>query len=221
VCQEKNPNGRILGLCWPAFSAINTHSVNRQEWDAGRVQRALACLEETARSTQNLMPAMPEAVKAYATIGEICGTLTKVFGWYTDPSVAVVSGKQGSGLPGVQAAQEALPMRILVAKPSGSFGMLIANKKSRHSTPLSGRSSQWRRLWLANPTSRFARSRPRNGSAGAPSVGATMSPRHTWRGPRPCWPWPRAARARKPRAVRAGGVERPFGSWCAGASALG
>jgi methylmalonyl-CoA mutase C-terminal domain/subunit len=63
------------------------------------------------------MPAMVEAVKAYATIGEICKTLTTVFGLYTDPAVSVVSGNQSSGLHKVQAQTDGAKIRILVAKP--------------------------------------------------------------------------------------------------------
>jgi methylmalonyl-CoA mutase N-terminal domain/subunit len=82
-----------------------------------QVARVLAHLAEAARSQDNIMPAMCEAVKAYATIGEICATLTQVFGLYTDPSVSVVSGAQGSGLEPLPATPQGPPLRILVAKP--------------------------------------------------------------------------------------------------------
>jgi methylmalonyl-CoA mutase cobalamin-binding domain/chain len=81
------------------------------------VESALARLANVARGQENIMPAMLEAVKAYATIGEICATLTQVFGLYTDPSVSVVSGMQGSGVESIQPSQAGPPMRILVAKP--------------------------------------------------------------------------------------------------------
>lgn len=90
----------------------------RQERDAGRVQYTLQRLEEVARSTENIMPAMLEAVQAYATIGEICQTLTKVFGLYTDPAVSVLSGKQSSGLSAQLTSQDSdKTIRILIAKP--------------------------------------------------------------------------------------------------------
>jgi len=89
----------------------------RHERDASRAQQALQRLEAVARSTANIMPAMLEAVQAYATIGEICATLTHVFGLYTDPAVSVISGKQGSGLAGAQPHPAGPPSRILVAKP--------------------------------------------------------------------------------------------------------
>ncbi len=89
----------------------------RQERDAGWVQQTLRRLEAVARSSENVMPAMLEAVQAYATIGEICDTFTNVFGLYTDPAVSVISGKPGSGLTSVQQQSAGPPIRILVAKP--------------------------------------------------------------------------------------------------------
>ena len=43
--------------------------------------------EETARSEQNLMAAVLEAVKAYATVGEISDALRRVFGEYQESVV--------------------------------------------------------------------------------------------------------------------------------------
>ena len=48
--------------------------------DHARVQAALANIEKAARSTDNLMPHIVEAVSARTTIGEICATLANVFG---------------------------------------------------------------------------------------------------------------------------------------------
>ena len=39
-------------------------------------------LKETAQSDANLLPPIIEAVKAYATLGEICDVLREVFGEY-------------------------------------------------------------------------------------------------------------------------------------------
>lgn len=89
----------------------------RRERDARRVAAALKQLAAAAQSDINIMPAMVEAVKAYATIGEICKTLTDVFGLYTDPAVSVVSGKQSSGLQNTQVQANGPKVRILVAKP--------------------------------------------------------------------------------------------------------
>ncbi len=52
----------------------------KAERDAAAVRRALAELEEAARSTENLMPFIIRAVEAYATLGEISDCLRRVFG---------------------------------------------------------------------------------------------------------------------------------------------
>lgn len=60
---------------------------HRRERDAARVQATLAALKEAARGTGNLMPPITECVRAYATLGEICGALREVFGEYQAPTV--------------------------------------------------------------------------------------------------------------------------------------
>lgn len=59
----------------------------RMERDNLRVEAALSALERAARGSENMMPFILEAVKAYATLGETCGVLRKVFGEYKDPIV--------------------------------------------------------------------------------------------------------------------------------------
>jgi len=49
------------------------------------VDQALTALTAAARGNDNLMPPIIEAVKAYATLGEICDTLRGVFGEYEAP----------------------------------------------------------------------------------------------------------------------------------------
>jgi methylmalonyl-CoA mutase N-terminal domain/subunit len=56
----------------------------RRGRDAGRVTAALTDVTEAARGTANLMPAILEAVRCYASIGEICGALRAVFGEYQE-----------------------------------------------------------------------------------------------------------------------------------------
>ncbi len=57
--------------------------------DSARVTNVLSRVEEAARDpSAPLMPLFIEAVEAYATIGEICGVLRKVFGEY-EPAVTV------------------------------------------------------------------------------------------------------------------------------------
>jgi methylmalonyl-CoA mutase N-terminal domain/subunit len=50
--------------------------------DSQAVGEALAAVREAARGTDNLMPPLISAVKAYATLGEICQVLREVFGEY-------------------------------------------------------------------------------------------------------------------------------------------
>jgi methylmalonyl-CoA mutase N-terminal domain/subunit len=59
----------------------------RRDRDGDAVERALARLRRAAGGSENLMPHILEAVKTYATIGEICDTLRSVFGVYKPPAV--------------------------------------------------------------------------------------------------------------------------------------
>jgi methylmalonyl-CoA mutase N-terminal domain/subunit len=54
----------------------------RDERDDATVQKALESLRTAAEGDANVMPAIIEAVHAYATLGEICGTMRGVFGEY-------------------------------------------------------------------------------------------------------------------------------------------
>ena len=55
--------------------------------DKEAVAVALKGVEETARGTENLMPRIIEAVRMYATLGEISDAMRKVFGEYRPPIV--------------------------------------------------------------------------------------------------------------------------------------
>jgi len=55
--------------------------------DAGEVERCMAKLEAAATGGENLMPHILDAVKAYATVGEICSRLKRVFGEYREQPV--------------------------------------------------------------------------------------------------------------------------------------
>ena len=50
--------------------------------DKGKVEQVLSKLEKTAFGEENLMPFIVEAVKAYATLGEISNVFREVFGIY-------------------------------------------------------------------------------------------------------------------------------------------
>jgi methylmalonyl-CoA mutase N-terminal domain/subunit len=56
----------------------------KAERDNKAVQAALAKVEAAARGTDNMMPPVLEAVKAYATLGEICDVFRKVWGAYRE-----------------------------------------------------------------------------------------------------------------------------------------
>jgi methylmalonyl-CoA mutase N-terminal domain/subunit len=57
----------------------------RRERDGAAVQAALARLSDEARGSANLMPPILEAVKAYATLGEMCQAMKRVFGEHKEP----------------------------------------------------------------------------------------------------------------------------------------
>ncbi len=59
----------------------------REERDNSKVGQALERVGSTARSHENVMPAMIEAARAYATLGEISDALRAVFGEYREPGV--------------------------------------------------------------------------------------------------------------------------------------
>ena len=50
--------------------------------DQGQVDRLLAAVKATARGRDNLLGPIREALRAYATIGEVCTVLREVFGEY-------------------------------------------------------------------------------------------------------------------------------------------
>jgi methylmalonyl-CoA mutase N-terminal domain/subunit len=54
--------------------------------DAGAVANVLEKLKKSAQANENLMPATVEAVKAYATVEEICTALRDVYGIYEEPA---------------------------------------------------------------------------------------------------------------------------------------
>jgi methylmalonyl-CoA mutase N-terminal domain/subunit len=56
----------------------------RRRRDAGRVERALAALQDGAAGTANTMPLIIDAVRAHATVGEMCGALRAVWGEYVE-----------------------------------------------------------------------------------------------------------------------------------------
>ncbi len=56
----------------------------RQRRDGVAVERALERIRSAAAADENLMPAILDAVRAYATLGEMCDVLRGVFGTYQE-----------------------------------------------------------------------------------------------------------------------------------------
>ncbi len=59
----------------------------RAERDQAQVDSHLAQLKTAASTSENLMPYILDAVKAYASVGEIMGTLREIWGEYHDPCI--------------------------------------------------------------------------------------------------------------------------------------
>jgi len=59
----------------------------RAERSREEVQRRLRALRKAAQGSENLMPYIYEAVKAYATLGEICDAMQEVFGTYEEVAI--------------------------------------------------------------------------------------------------------------------------------------
>ena len=58
----------------------------RAQRDSGAVANALEKLQRAAQGGENTMPATIEAVRSYATLGEICSALRDVYGVYEEPA---------------------------------------------------------------------------------------------------------------------------------------
>jgi methylmalonyl-CoA mutase N-terminal domain/subunit len=59
----------------------------RAERSNDEVERRLVALRKAAAGEENLMPLLYEAVKAYATLGEICDAMREVFGIYEEVAI--------------------------------------------------------------------------------------------------------------------------------------
>src|SRR5205085_4769504 len=71
--------------------SVRNHQVERLEQtraqrDSGAVANALAKLKSAAQKHENTMAAIIDAVRAYATLGEICSALRDVYGVYEEPA---------------------------------------------------------------------------------------------------------------------------------------
>jgi methylmalonyl-CoA mutase N-terminal domain/subunit len=66
---------------------VDRLEMTRARRDAGAVARSLDSVRRAAQRSENTMPATIEAVRAYATLGEICSALRDVYGVYEEPAI--------------------------------------------------------------------------------------------------------------------------------------
>jgi methylmalonyl-CoA mutase N-terminal domain/subunit len=66
--------------------AVRLRKLRAERSDA-EVKRRLDGLRKAAAGTANLMPHIYDAVKAYATLGEICDAMREVFGIYEEVAI--------------------------------------------------------------------------------------------------------------------------------------
>ena len=59
----------------------------RAERSQAEVDRRLSALRNAAKGTDNLMPFIFDAVKSYATLGEICDAMRDIFGTYEEVAI--------------------------------------------------------------------------------------------------------------------------------------
>lgn len=70
---------------------VHQHQIDRLDAvkarrDGGAVANALEKVRRAAQHNENTMPATIEAVRAYATLGEICDALRDIYGLYEEPA---------------------------------------------------------------------------------------------------------------------------------------
>ncbi|MFC2035331.1 methylmalonyl-CoA mutase family protein [Chloroflexota bacterium] len=88
--EDEDVNSRIV-LHEQDTKSVNDHVARlkkvKAERDNSEVERLLAKLSQQAKGSENLMPCLIEAAKAYASIGEITNTLKGVWGQYEEPVI--------------------------------------------------------------------------------------------------------------------------------------
>jgi len=90
VDEKKQDEEIVLTKIDPGLAKKQMERLHRVKTtrDREKVEKALRVLKENARGTENLVPFIQEAVKEYATVGEICDALREVFGEHQE-SVAL------------------------------------------------------------------------------------------------------------------------------------
>lgn len=81
--KERKPNLLKIDFKVQEEQIERLHRVKRNR-DQYEVTKSLNQLKQTANGDENLLPAIINAVKSYATLGEICGVLREVFGEYKE-----------------------------------------------------------------------------------------------------------------------------------------
>jgi methylmalonyl-CoA mutase N-terminal domain/subunit len=66
---------------------VSSVTALRERRDRAGVRQTLEDLKDAARGSDNLMPPIIAAARAYATLGEMCDALREVFGEYEEPPV--------------------------------------------------------------------------------------------------------------------------------------
>src|SRR3989304_5875893 len=82
VDEQKQDEEVVLTKIDPALVQKQMEKLGnvKSERDNQKVKRALMELKKKAQVNENLVPPIQDAVREYATVGEICDTLREVFG---------------------------------------------------------------------------------------------------------------------------------------------
>ena len=82
---EEKPVGNILRIK-PEVEKLQKEKLARVKAgrEAAKVAEALAVLKKAAQGTENVVPPILDAVRAYASLGEIADTLRGVYGEYRE-----------------------------------------------------------------------------------------------------------------------------------------
>ena len=87
IIEEPPPTGLLKVKEAVEIAQKKSLAALKSRRDNGQVKAALAALETAARGTDNLMPHILTAVKAYATLGEIADVFRGVFGKHRETVV--------------------------------------------------------------------------------------------------------------------------------------
>ncbi len=89
VDEQKQDEEVVLTKIDPALLRKQIEKLRnvKSERNNQKVETALTELKKRAQASENLIPPIQDAVKEYATVGEICDTLREVFGEHTESVV--------------------------------------------------------------------------------------------------------------------------------------